>query len=331
MRVLMNFKETFWLSGGANSFLRSLRACLKKKGFTFTSNHKNGFDIALLNALTNNLSLDDVKRISEYGKPIFHRKVGYRVSGSASLREVKGGMVLGDKLQMAFSPFVHYSIFQSQYSRDAFLAQGFVGDHSIIPNGVDNAIFNQFENTLPFGLGKSKPRNYWNKNIPFRLAIMTWSKDPKKGFSEYQLFDEKVKQKKNVEIWFIGRKPDNVRFQNIRTFTPRSHQLLAHLLKQCHGFIQMAEHETCSNATLEAINCGLPVIYLASGSSEEIAGKYGVRYTGNPCEAIEKLMLKYKDLISKTKENPYLIENVANQYLQLFEKVLGSKKMNTNQ
>lgn len=323
MRVYMNFKETFWLSGGANSFLRSLRACLRKKGFTFTSSYKNGFDIALLNALTNNLSLDDVKRIYDYGKPIIHRKVGYRVSGSPSLRTVEEGMVLGDKLQNAFSPFVHHTIFQSRYSRDAFIAQGFVGDHSIIPNGVDTAIFNQLETTLPFYLMKSKPRIFWSKNIPFRLAIVTWSKDPNKGFEQYQRFDQELTRRKDIEIWFIGRKPDNVHFQNIRMFSPRSHRGLAHLLKQCHGFLQMAQFETCSNATLEAINCGLPVIYLASGSSEEIAKEYGVRYTGNPEEAVEKLIREYDNLVKKTKENPYSINNTASQYLQRFAQLVN--------
>lgn len=323
MRVLMNFREAFWLSGGANSFLAGLRRRLKREGITFTRRREAGFDIALLNALTDGLTLDDVRRICDCGKPVVHRKVGYRVSGAARMRESKDGVVWGDRLQIEFSPFVHHTIFQSQYSRETFLAEGFGGDHTVIANGVDTTIFNQSVTRWPCGQGGVRPRPSWDGKSVFRLAIVTWSKDPNKGFEEYLQFDEALDRMKDVEIWFIGRWPEDVRFRNIRTFSPRGHRRLAHLLKRCHGFLQMARFETCSNALLEAINCGLPAIYLDSGSAREIAADYGVEYRGSPQEAIVELMANYAELARRTRDNPYTIDRAAADYLRLLDTSLN--------
>jgi len=231
----------------------------------------------------------------------------------------KNGIVKGDKLQIDFSPFIHHSIFQSKYSRDTFIKQGFKGNHSIIHNGVDTSVFNQTENSFPFGLGKKKRRTFWNGKSIFRFVIVTWSRDPNKGFKEYLKFDEVLRKNNKIEIWFVGRKPADVRFRNIREFSPRGPVRLAHILKQCHGFIQMAQYETCSNAMLEAINCGLPVIYLDSGSAEEIALNYGIKYRGDPLEAIERLKINYPELTKRIKSNPYSINNSALKYINLIK------------
>lgn len=322
MQVLMNFRETVWLSGGANSFLSSLRRRLRQDGIEFVNQPRKGFDIALLNALTDGLTLERLKAIHAYGKPVVHRKVGYVVSGSAQMRAVQDGVVWGDRLQIEMSPYIHHSVFQSRYSHDTFAAEGFLGKSSIITNGVDTDIFHQSVSCGLWGSGNRSRRSFWDGRSTFRLAIATWSKDPAKGFDEYLRFDEALEGMGNVEIWFIGRHPPDVLFRNIRCFGARGHRRLAKLLRNCHGFIQMARSETCSNAMLEAINCGLPVIYLNSGSSKELASNYGVEYCGDPAESIANLQTQYPDLSERTIDNPYSIELAAKEYLKLIHEVL---------
>lgn len=322
MRILMNFREAMWLSGGANSFLAGLRRCWRRDGISFTRHIDDEFDIALLNALTDGLTLDQVRRIHARGKPVVHRKVGYRVSGSAQMRAVVDGVVHGDRLQIDFSPYIHHTVFQSCYSRDTFIAEGFSGNHSVIVNGADTAVFNQdFHTWWPFCSRKRRP--YWDGREPFRFAAVTWSRDPNKGFDDYLRFDAALDRMRGVEIWFVGRCPADVRFRNIRMFSPRGHRRLADLLRQCHGFIQMARFETCSNALIEAINCGLPVIYLDSGSAREIATDYGIEYCGSPQEAMATLMDRYAELAPRTQDNPYTIDRAAAAYLHLIEQSLG--------
>jgi glycosyltransferase involved in cell wall biosynthesis len=320
MRILMNFREAFWLSGGANSFLATLRRQLKSHGVTFTRRLSDDYDVALLNALTDGLDLNQVRRIHARGKPVIHRKVGYRVSGSALMRSIEDGVVHGDRLQIEFSPYVQHTIFQSDYSRDTFLSQGFSGDYSVIRNGVDHCTFNRADRRWPFGAGHEIfPR--WDGKSTFRLAIATWSMDPQKGFEDYKAFDAAMGGLKNVEIWFVGRIPKDVRFRNFRVFSPRGHRRLAALLKQCHGFIQMARHETCSNALIEAMSCGLPVIYRDSGSARELAERCGVVYRDRPIDAISELIAKYEILAPRACRYELSIDRVATSYLDLIENV----------
>jgi glycosyltransferase involved in cell wall biosynthesis len=317
----MNFRESFGLSGGANSFLVSLRRCLRREGVSFTRHISDSFDIAFLNALTNNLTVHDLRRIQSRGKPIIHRKVGYIVSGPPHMRSVTDGVIFGDRLQLDFAPFIHHTVFQSNYSRDTFLSSGFTGPFSVIHNGSDNNVFNQNSATGFFDPGPSISRLFWDGKSTFRFAIVTWSMDPNKGFDEYLRFDTALNKTPGIEIWFIGRCPPEIKFRNIRMFPPQRHRNLARLLKQCHGFIQMARFETCSNALIEAINCGLPVIYLDSGSAREIASYYGVKYCGCPEDSIAHLMQRYEVLIDRIRVHPYTIHRAASEYLNLFLEV----------
>jgi glycosyltransferase involved in cell wall biosynthesis len=202
------------------------------------------------------------------------------------------------------------------------VAEGFAGENSVIANGVDTDIFHPYVSQGFWDFSTPATRPLWDGHSTFRLAIVSWSKDPAKGFDEYLRFDRALENMRNVEIWFIGRKPPEVRFRNIRTFAPRGHSRLAKLLRQCHAFIQMARSETCSNALLEAINCGLPVIYLNSGSAKEFASDYGIEYCGEPAESIDALQKKYPVLARNALDNPYSIERAANDYLKLIQVVM---------
>ncbi len=180
MRVYMNFTPRNGPYGGANAFLRTLRAELGRRGVVFTADERDPVDVALLNALTDGLLPEDVERIASRGTPIVHRKTGFRARGAPGLRAVVEGVVLGDAHQIAFSPFVSHSVFQSAYSREVFVASGFEGPSSVIHNGVDDSVFH------PGPAGASRaPR----PGEPVRVAISTWSTDASKGFVHYAAID----------------------------------------------------------------------------------------------------------------------------------------------
>lgn len=322
MRVFMNFSESRGLSGGAHSFLRALRRELKKKGIVFTNRVDGDFDVALLNALTNRLDIGMVKRIHEKGRPIIHRKVGYSVSGSEAMRQVVSGVVEGDRRQIEFSSYITHTVFQSEYSRDVFFSEGFRGPYTLIANGADKDTFNRMVRPKIFGWSRQR-RGYRQGSSGFRFAIVTWSKDMNKGFDDYKLFDQALDEMPDVEIWFIGRKPSNIKFKNIRVFRPRRHTSLAKKLKQCDGFIQMARNETCSNALLEGICCGLPVIFKDSGSTSQFASRYGVEYKGDPQGSMRELMYGHELLVRDIDDFPYSIQESANKYFELLNEVLG--------
>jgi glycosyltransferase involved in cell wall biosynthesis len=320
MLVYMNFTEVRGPYGGANAFLRALRGALAQRGVRTTNDLAAKFDLAFLNALTDDLDLARVQRVAATGRPVVHRKVGYRVSGSPEMRAVEDGVVHGDRVQIEFTPHVAHTVFQSEYSRDVFLASGFDGPFSVIPNGVDESLFN-LDVKRPFRAPRL--RSFWNGSEPLRVVVSTWSTDENKGFPDYREIDARFAGRRDVELTLIGRVPSGTRFQTFRVVPPQRRRALAARLKEQHVLLQLARFETCSNALIEGINTGLPVVYLDSGANREMAAAYGEVYEGDLDDALERLSPRYEEIVGRIPANPYRISLVVDRYLELFERLVA--------
>lgn len=317
MRVFMNFNEVRGPYGGTNSFLRTLRNWLRDQpGVKITHDVHGSYNVALLSGMTDGVNLALVKGIAARGIPIVHRKVGYRVSGSPEMRAMVNGVVHGDALQVAFTPFVTHTIFQSAYSRDVFAGSGFDGPFTVIHNGVDETMFNM---TVTSGwlLKRRHPRTWWNGSEPLHVVISTWSTDRNKGFEDYAAIDRQLEGQRDVELTLVGRTPANVRFRHIRVLPPQRRAGLARVLKRAHVVLQLAHYETCSNALIEGLNCGLPAIYRDSGSNAEIAGDYGVAYSGDWRAALDTIRGRYREYVDRLPSNPYRISVAGPRYLDV--------------
>jgi len=322
VRVFLNFSEQRGPYGGANSFVRTLRRALERAGVTVTTHARGRFDVALLNALTNGINVDFVRGIAERRIPIVHRKVGYRVSGSPEMRAVVDGVVRGDALQLAFTPYLTHSIFQSEYSRDVFAAGGFAGPATVIHNGVDEDVFNMVERTW---FGRTRPRRLWDGAEPTRVVVSTWSADENKGFADYRELDAQLGGRDDVEITLVGRVPEGTSFSHIRHVGPFPVTKLARVLKRNHVLLHLSRYETCSNSLLEGMNCGLPPIYVDSGSNAELAAGYGVEYRGHFDAALEDVRARYATLVERLQTNPFRISEVAPRYLEVLERAAAGR------
>ena len=318
MRVYLNLEPRSGAYGGANAFLRTLTKELRRRGVSFTSDPHEQVDVALVNALTGGVGVHDLCRLAERGIPVVHRKTGYRGRGAPGLRAVVGGVVVGDAHQVAFSPFVRHSIFQSGYSRDVFVASRFTGSYSIVPNGVDEAVFNREP-----GRGSRSP---WRDGEPVRVIVSTWSSDETKGFRLYREIDATLAGRRDVRLALVGRVPAGTRLTSFRMHRPRGPSRLAALLKREHVLLHLTEHESCSNALIEGINCGLPAVYLDSGANDEVARAYGVRWEGDLLEALARLAPRYGEIVARIPENPFRISLVGGRYLEVLEAVAEGRE-----
>lgn len=319
MRVFLNATLTNRPYGGANSFLRSLVQELRRRGIGVVFDLAAAYDVALINALSNGLGIREIKQIRSRGIPIVHRKVGYKPSGSAEMRRETNGVIEGDRRQLEFEPYVDASIFQSRYSFEVFRASGYSGAHwKIIPNGVDPGVFSQVE-PARFFWQQPRRRRFWDGGEVFRLAISTWSSDPSKGFQYYTQFDALLEDMPHISVDFVGRMPRGTAFKKIRAFAPMKAPRLASFLRRHHGYLAFSQHETCSNALLEAISCGLQVIYLDSGSYREFAGAYGVEYAGDFRGAVRELLQGYAERQARMNDQPFDIGKTADGYISLLQ------------
>ena len=267
----MNFKETVFMSGGANSFLSSLRKHLKGQGITLQNQIDDKFDLIFLNALTNGLNLKN--SYDNYGKlesRLFIVKLATELAELIKCVPLQMAVFMVTDCRLLFLPISITRFFRANTVAMCFF-QGFYGDFSVIHNGVDKSIFND-RSTKQVSLATNPIIKllFGDETQPLVLGALTWSKDLNKGFEDYLKFDEALTNCSNVEIRFLGRKPHNIKFKNINVYRPRYKKGVAKFLKRCNGFIQMARFETCSNALIEAISCGLPIIYVDSGSSREL-------------------------------------------------------------
>jgi glycosyltransferase involved in cell wall biosynthesis len=314
MRVYTNLRPVRGPYGGAYNFMGALMRRLAVRGFKFHSDPDASANVALLNALNDGLQPEHVRKLFERGVPIVHRKVGYIVSGSPEMRAIVDGRVYGDAIQMSFDPYVKMTIFQSAYSADAYAAQGYSGRSTIIRNGADETIFNH-QRVSWLGLRRTE-RVPWRSGV-LRLAISTWSMDPNKGFDDYLKIDAELDRMPDVEISLAGRVPAHIKFRNIRAIGALKARPLAEFLKTRHGFLTLSRLETCSNALIEAMNCGLPAIYLDSGSNGELAGDYGTIWNGGLRDAIDRFKSGYSGWYRALPNNPYRLSLVVPQYEEI--------------
>lgn len=157
------------------------------------------------------------------------------------------------------------TVFQSNYSLKKHLELGYTfRDARVIHNAVDPSIF------------YSSPR----KPLPdqkdkIKLVATSWSDNVNKGAETYRWLEQNLDWSR-YEFTFVGR--CKIPFKRIRHLPPCSSEKVAALLREHDIYMMASQHESCSNALLEALACGLPAVYVNSGSNPELVGSAGVAY-----------------------------------------------------
>ncbi|MBN1426799.1 MAG: glycosyltransferase family 4 protein [Anaerolineae bacterium] len=326
MNICVWFHTTDAPTGGGNQFLRALSLELIKRGHKVSCVPQNDTEIVLLNGF--NLGsgilmrpgkvaqLRQVNRVSRWARfvhPNFWlllRRNGpalvHRVDGVP--KYARGYVTKADWVQSAVNRLCDYTIFQSTYSMNVFASVALAPTHcEVIFNGVDPAIFHP-----PVFSGKS--------SHVLRLVSSSWSNNPRKGFdilAELSTID-------GIELNFIGRWPSKINSANVKIIGPRNSTEIADILRTMNVMVHAGRNEACSNSILEALACGLPILYRDSGGNREIAGEYGWALTGDYVTDIKRVKSEYLDVQKKVKadNDRFLIHHVTKDYERAFEKAL---------
>ncbi len=111
---------------------------------------------------------------------------------------------------------------------------------------------------------------------------------------------------------FIGNSP--VEFRKTRTLNAMPSTELADYLRTQDIYVTASLNDPCSNSVIEAMSCGLPVLYLNSGGHPEL-----VRGGGLPFEepedipaALDRMVNEYEAFTEAL--NPPSISDVWSQY-----------------
>lgn len=259
-------------SGGGNQFLLALAGELERRGVRIERNTISGSTRAcLFNSF--NFDFSRLERFARDGVRMVHR-----VDGPIGVyRGFDDGT---DDRIAAINALADATIFQSRYSLDKHRELGYeLAEPHVIPNAVDPRIFNA-EGRVPFG-----------RDRPFRLIASSWSDNPRKGGPTYKRLAETLDPSR-FEFLFVGRTQEPMP----NALPPVSSQRLAELLRGHDAYVAASEDDPCSNAVLEALACGLPVVYRVSGGHPELVGDAGLGFRADDeiAGALDRLVDEYE-------------------------------------
>ena len=319
--ILFETTDAPW--GGGNQFLRSLAMELSRLGHRVTSQPTSDTQVVLLNAhnagVNRHLDPGQIAQLRHSGKMtslgrllpawsyMWRARKGpvliHRVDGVAEL--VRGRRTRADEIQPAVNRLTDHTIFQTEYCRTSFAEHCGVVPASwhVITNGVDPQVF------YP-DLGANR------NDGPFRLVAVSWSSNPRKGFAT--LAD--LSRLPGVELTFVGNWCPDVDPANVKLAGVMKSEELSEVMRSSDVMVHAAWNEPCSNAIVEAMACGLPVIFRDSGGNRELAGDYGIPLTDDLSDVLDSMRGHYVDLRERVLRDTdtFLIRRAAQEYLSMF-------------
>ena len=284
-------------SGGGHQFLRALVGELAARGIEIENNRLSAQTPAcLFNSF--NFDFARLERFARDGARMVHRVDGpigaYRGFDDGTDR----------RIAEINRRRADTTVFQSQYSLEKHLELGFeLRGPRVIPNAVDPAIFHVPEQREPLDGRK------------VRLVAASWSDNRRKGGETLDWLDRNLDPKR-YEMTFVGRAKGG--FQQIRAAGPVDSWEVAELLRAHDVYIAPSRDDPCSNALLEALACGLPAAFLASGGHPELVGEGGLPFSADAelpdvlDRLVEEIDLRRAAISMRS------ISDVADRYLEAF-------------
>jgi glycosyltransferase involved in cell wall biosynthesis len=271
INIVFNIREV--ATGGGNQFLKALRNGLRSMGVYAES--PDQADVVLFNS---HHFIDEIINLKKQHPELL---IVHRVDGPIQLYNSPDDP-RDAIIQISNRFLADGTIFQSEWSRRENRLLGFQPSRyeTVIPNAPDPSIFN------------AEGKRRFSRSRKIRLIAISWSSNWKKGFDTYRWLDEHLDFSK-YEMTFVGNSP--VKFNKIRHNPTLDSRSLAKELKKYDIFITASQKDPCSNALIEALNCGLPAIALMDGGHPDIVKEGG-------------------EFFDHSEEIPALLERIVNNY-----------------
>jgi glycosyltransferase involved in cell wall biosynthesis len=285
-------------TGGGHQFLRALVSELERRGVLVERNRiSRDTPVCLFNSF--NFDFRRLRRFARPGCRMVHRVDGpigiYRGFDDGTDRRV--AEINGELAQA--------TIVQSGYSLAAHRDLGIeLVAPVLIRNTVDPAIFFPPETRVPL-VGRK-----------VRVIASSWSDNPNKGADVLSWLDRNLESSR-FDVTFVGRSA--VTFERIRMVPPVPPWSLAEELRRHDLYLAASRNDPSSNALLEALACGLPAAYRASGGHPELVGDGGL-----PFESAEEVPDVLSRLVDELEERRAAISlpslaGVADHYLEVLQ------------
>ncbi len=299
--------------GGGNSFAVNLKDYLLSKGHNVV--HQlidEDIDIILMTdprktSETSSINRIEIKRYLKYVNN--HSLVFHRINECDERR----GTDYINKFYIDSNKVADVTIFVSKWLKQLFINQGIQNSNlKVIKAGANNKYFNSEDLAL------------YNKNEKLKIVTHHWGTNMNKGFEVYKKIDkilEDLGDSSYFSFTFIGNLPKNVKFKNIEVIDPIEQIKVGEVLKKYNLYLTASINEPSGNHHIEAMSCGLPVMYIESGGTTEYCEDYGIKYSeSNVEDKIKHVWENYKDYAEKVKHYKFNSDMMCQEYLNLFKK-----------
>jgi glycosyltransferase involved in cell wall biosynthesis len=283
--------------GGGNQFMLALRNALRRRGVMVVENQlREDLDVYLLNSVH-----FDVEQFLAFARRHRFRAV-HRIDGPIHL--IRGFDREKDELCFELNKrFAAATVLQSTWTYQRIAEMSYQPVKPvIIRNAVDPSVFHS-HGRVPFDPGRK-----------IRLIATSWSNNARKGGPIYKWLEERLDWDR-FEFTFVGN--ESVPFSRIRSLPAVPSEELANLLREHDVYITASQNDPCSNAVIEALACGLPVLYRNDGGHPELVGYGGLPFSSEEeiLPQLERIVTHY-DMFQRLIAVPTLDE-VADMYLAL--------------
>ncbi len=288
--------------GGMYTFLSYFKQYLSNNNIPFTDKIFSKYDVLFINSFMTPLFRVRLAKL-------LHQKiiVVHRIDGSAS---DYGRGAEWDNIQKEINKITDLTIFQSNYgkyaTREKFKIIG--SDGPVIYNAVDTDLFTPSQKKIALG----KPT----------IAYVSFSTNIRKGAEKIICV---AQQNTDINFVLIGRFDERSDIKNVEYTGHLDREQVAEKLSNCQMFIFFSENETCPNVIIEALSCGLPVLYLDSGGTSEIVANCGIAITTETFrkgfEIIQADWHNWSQRARSRAEDIYSTSKVFPKYLEAILKV----------
>ena len=288
--------------GGGNQFMMALKDALLRQGASVAVNKmSSSIDVHICNSAW--FRVEAFLNAAQRFKPrMIHRVDGpiaiYRETGNEEDLRIYD---LNARLATA-------TVYQSGWCFRRLSELGYQPvSPVIIHNAVDPRIFHR------------KGRMEFSPSRKIKLIATAWSDNPLKGGPFYKWLETNLDWDR-FEFTFVGRTKEQ--FTRVRHLPPQPSEALAGILREHDIFIAASQHETCSNALIEALACGLPAVYMNDAGNGELVQFGGLPFSGfeNAMEQINRLTDNYEAFQSLI--HVASIDEIACKYIELAKTVM---------
>jgi glycosyltransferase involved in cell wall biosynthesis len=244
-------------AGGGHQFLRALLGELGRRELTVEVDRISGRTPAcLFNSF--NFDFARLRRFSREDCRMVHRVDG-PIGTYRGFDDGTDARIAGVNAELADA-----TVLQSHYSLAKHAELGIeLRDPVVISNTVDPEIFHPPASRTP------------PEGRPLRIIASSWSRNPRKGAETLAWLDRNLDPSRFV-LTFVGQSSET--FERVQRVGPIESRGVAALLRENDVYLAASRDDPCSNALLEALACGLPAAYLASGGHPELVGEAGLPF-----------------------------------------------------